>query len=660
LTLALVAFENNGTQEGIMLRTEIELDALRALAGAEEVRKKVLAFVAMGNPSVDTLAYLIKCRIKNHDRLVEKVIDRQKKHPDYTAKDATDIVGLMILTLYRAELPIIIRHFMALIKFASEDPINLFVGPDLKHSLKEVIIYRASPDGDVVDQLVSTEFEKVGLSCAVVPQGTPIGEVEADVKIVRKATEYSSIHLVFGCYGFTKDKRYTVPLEVQIRTVVEDVWGEIDHSLNYKVEEGDPDSLDPLQKQHFENAKSGLKVLKRLLDGCTQQADLIHGQIQNIFGNNPQELKPSPAERSVDTRKLLDLDIDPNIQKKLSRSVEAILRCFEEIYADAWPKDPSDIVRAIGEFESAAQRLGECFSEYKRQPSQIEDVDRDANYYLRMERCLCLYWVAYLTKVILADQASENLKKEADISLELSLKEYFQIEKETRFSTDPILPFRIGNALRLRGYGEIAFDKFEEAFKKLSASKLAVDHHMKIRIPRAYSMMLWEQAEIVRRNAVKLNNPDLLLSTRHDLYLQALDVTIGSDASGTKVHATDDPGNLTADRIKTINNIVEYTLSYLRSGGSWDELEKRGITHAQLREYVGVLVGQGLESVRLPTVADTVRAAAHYFGDYDLVCRAAKRVLELISRPNFSAGISEESFTEMRQDAEADIRNFCR
>lgn len=637
-------------------RGDIELDALRALAGAEEVRKKVLAFVAMGNPSVDTLAYLIKCRIKNHERLVDKVIERRKRKPDYQATDATDIVGLRILALYRAELPIIIRHFMALVRFASEDPINLFVGPDLQHSLNEVIIYRASPEGDVVDQLITAEFERIGLTCAVVPDKMPPQNVQADVKIIRKATEYSSIHLVFWCYGFTKDKKYRVPLEVQIRTVIEDVWGEIDHALNYKVETGDPARLDDTQKQHFRSATDGLKILKRLLDNCTQQADLIHSQIENIFGGSSHERKPSPAARSVDTQKLLDLDIDLNIRDALSKTVAIVRDCFDRIYRDEWPATPEDVPLAIKQFAKAATLLETHFQDYQTSPSPDPAIDRDVHYYLPMERCLCLYWVAYLIKAIMADRADDALKKQGDQALETSLREYFQIERDPRFKDNPILPFRVGNALRLRGYTEIAYDKFKEAYLKLAATKLEAEHSMKMRIPRAHSMMLWEQGEMLRRNAVKLNNPELALAARQNFYLQALDVALASNGASGKLQATDDHEKSDDNEARiSINNTVEYTLSYLRSGGTWLELEQRGMTRERLRSNVDRLIGKGLDTIRLPTLADTIRSAAHYFDDPDLVANAARRVLELIDRPNLSAGLSEESFAEMRTDAEADL-----
>jgi hypothetical protein len=173
--------------------------------------------------------------------------------------------------------------------------------------------------------------------------------------------------------------------------------------------------------------------------------------------------------------------------------------------------------------------------------------------------------------------------------------------------------------------------------------------------------MLWEQAEIIRRNAVKLNNPDLLLDSRHQLYLRAIDVTIGTSGLDAKSHTTDEYSSamLPDDRV-TLNNIVEYVLSYLRARGPWSELEARKITKEKLQEYVSELIGAGLHTVEFPTLADTIRAAANYYGNDDLVERSALRVLELLSKPDFAAGLSEEALAEMRLDAEADLRRLGR
>jgi ppGpp synthetase/RelA/SpoT-type nucleotidyltranferase len=378
-------------------RLQIELDALRALSGADEVRKKLLAGVSMGDPSIEDLAYLIKCRVKAHDRLVEKIVDRRAKgKPQYSAKEVTDIVGLRVLTLYRAELPALVRHFLEFVLVAQNSPMFLFVGNNIRDCLNEIIVYRASNDGDVTDDLVIKEFERLGLVCEVVPPGRPLNSVSADVKIVRKVSEYSSIHIVLWCVGVNRDARFNVPVEVQLRTAIEDVWGEIDHLLSYKFKQGK--EATPIDRLHYENAVGHLKQLKRQLDNCTISADLIHQQIQNIFSGASYSVKPNVAARSVDTERLLNLDLSADIKKEIEVCVKKIRSLFDKMYGGGWPKEDSDVVEAVSEFEVVAKTLNDCFVEYSRNPSKNPKIDRDVTYYLKMERCLCLYWVSYLKK----------------------------------------------------------------------------------------------------------------------------------------------------------------------------------------------------------------------------------------------------------------------
>ncbi len=629
---------------------QIELDALRALSGADEVRKKLLAGVSMGDPSIESLAYLIKCRVKAHDRLVEKILDRRAKgKPDYSASDVTDIVGLRVLTLYRAELPVLVKHFLEFVTRAQGNPMHLFAGSDLRDTLNEIIVYRASGDGDITDDLVVKEFERFNLLCKLVPPGAAPDSISADVRIVRKQTEYSSIHIVLSCVGVSKDSRFGIPLEVQLRTALEDVWGEIDHSLNYKFKQGktaaDTDRL------HYENAVGHLRQLKRQLDNCTLSADLIHQQIKNIFAASSYSVKPNVGARSVDTERLLNLDLSASIKKDIKECVSKIRSLFDKMYGEAWPTKPKDIVDAISEFTVVAKTLDDCWRRYSKNPSKNSAIDQDVTYYLRMERSLCLYWVGYLKL-----RESPDLKGEKAKELELALKEYFLLEKDSRFANDPILAFRVANALKLRGDHELALDKLEESVDKLRDSTMDPKHAMRVRIPRQLSIMYWETAERIKRKAAQLNNPDLLLKPRQTYYLKALDLNrslyghqISSDATGHSVREDK------AEARITVNNILDYTLCYLNSKGSWGELENRDLSKEKIGVLLRELTDPGMEVIDRATIADTIREVASYIGDKSLANDAARRVLALIDKPDFAFNLPEEAIEEMRSDAQAQL-----
>src|ERR1700761_5854078 len=58
----------------------IEIGALRVLFGAGAVQRQLLAGMEIGTPSLSSLLYMYKCRVKDHQSLVQKVLQKQKKN----------------------------------------------------------------------------------------------------------------------------------------------------------------------------------------------------------------------------------------------------------------------------------------------------------------------------------------------------------------------------------------------------------------------------------------------------------------------------------------------------------------------------------------------------------------------------------------------------
>ena len=71
-------------------------------------------------------------------------------------------------------------------------------------------------------------------------------------------TMYTSVHYVVG-----SSSRTPVTAELQVRTLMEEVWGEVDHKLNYPI----PTSSVPCREQ--------LKVLARVTSSATRLVDAI-------------------------------------------------------------------------------------------------------------------------------------------------------------------------------------------------------------------------------------------------------------------------------------------------------------------------------------------------------------------------------------------------
>lgn len=76
---------------------------------------------------------------------------------------------------------------------------------------------------------------------------------------------YTSVH-----YVFTANKKKACAAELQVRTLAEELWGEVDHKINY------PHPTDR------SSCREQIKVLARITSGCTRLVDSIfHSHQEN-------------------------------------------------------------------------------------------------------------------------------------------------------------------------------------------------------------------------------------------------------------------------------------------------------------------------------------------------------------------------------------------
>jgi ppGpp synthetase/RelA/SpoT-type nucleotidyltranferase len=79
-----------------------------------------------------------------------------------------------------------------------------------------------------------------------------------DTRFIKSATLYTSVHYIVAANQKTK---YTC--EIQVRTLAEELWGEVDHTLNY------PHASESLA------CKEQIKVLARVTSSCSRLVDSI-------------------------------------------------------------------------------------------------------------------------------------------------------------------------------------------------------------------------------------------------------------------------------------------------------------------------------------------------------------------------------------------------
>lgn len=168
--------------------------------------------------------YLVKFRAKTVDSIAGK-FQRKKRRGDVIdhPKELSDLLGIRVVTTFRSELPSALEMVLNCVNLQDGHPYNQ--APFIKGSVAEVIFYDSEKEG--VDP--SSIHERL----------MPILEafnVTSTFRRRQSKREYSSIHVL--CSADPEDNfwpRGGAPVEIQIRTIFEDVWCEIDHRYNYSL-----------------------------------------------------------------------------------------------------------------------------------------------------------------------------------------------------------------------------------------------------------------------------------------------------------------------------------------------------------------------------------------------------------------------------------------
>ncbi len=139
----------------------------------------------------------VKWRMKDEDHLRAKVLRKiangKKITPDNLFQSVTDLVGVRVLHLHQAQFPSI--H-----------------GEILKRVAEGDWVLEEDPKAFTWDPESKSFFEELKLATEI------------------RSTFYTSIH-----YLVRPNPESPLCCEIQVRTLFEEIWGEIDHLLNYPV-----------------------------------------------------------------------------------------------------------------------------------------------------------------------------------------------------------------------------------------------------------------------------------------------------------------------------------------------------------------------------------------------------------------------------------------
>ena len=197
----------------------------------------------------ESLAHLIhsvKKRMKNPDHLKDKLIRKFRKtteaHEEFAINQAnlfteiTDLGGYRILHLHTRQM----------------DKINKALLQVLAEEAQCTII--DGPKANVWDQESEAYFQGIGIKTEYNPR------------------MYSSVH-----YIVQPNNKASVTVEIQVRTLSEEIWGEVDHRFNY------PHRVDSVA------CVEQIKVLARVASSCTRLVDSIFASYTDWQGTKRTE-----------------------------------------------------------------------------------------------------------------------------------------------------------------------------------------------------------------------------------------------------------------------------------------------------------------------------------------------------------------------------------
>lgn len=188
---------------------------------------QTVLFFFENNPALKGIVHSVKSRMKDPEHLKDKIQRKLKSEKIIDENNlftvVNDLIGVRVLYLYQDQFQLIHNE---LLKKVDETKDWMFV---------------EAPKAYTWDPETREYFEKLNIHTEV------------------RDTYYTSVHYVIK----PNNELSNITCEIQVRTLFEEIWGEIDHTINY-----------PHQTEIIA-CKEQLRVLAKLVSTGTRLADSI-------------------------------------------------------------------------------------------------------------------------------------------------------------------------------------------------------------------------------------------------------------------------------------------------------------------------------------------------------------------------------------------------
>lgn len=558
----------------------IELDAFRALNRASAARERMIEFVKrLDVPKEDLFVPTDQLnRIKTVERAVEKVMARRESDPTYSVERLTDLCGFRLVTYFQSGVPRIVHTLLRSMNDRDDALVKTRVNSE------GVTIHTSRRDNDPLSIVgrVKDAVRESGVDAAVETRSSDTG--------------YSSVHIVVDVdIGANGGGPSWVPVEFQVRNVMEEVWGQLDYRFRYGTGRGSVAE---------ESWQRHLNVLKAQFDTCVQYLDLVW-ELASAEATGPVTLVQTGSHSLSRPEQILAIcsDLPPDLHSELAAAFEL------------WKQ--ADGSRQFGGDPGAFGRAAHAFGLLLDLASDREDLG------MPMEK---------FRYIILMEQGYMLLMSGDKNDAKAAEEIYSDLLKSGR-REDAGTHFRLGQSLRALGRHEDAINSLKKAVDLASheyegvyeGERAIIYDRARLSLANSY----WMYQSLARRED--------RLRFLHLAYLTAKSVFTG--------HLSDD------SKFRALNDLIYYAWEHRKVLGpaESDQAELSDVEFARLVDELEK------EHARNPPKSyehyDTLARVHLMLGNKEKACLAAQKVRHWLeraaeSRRRRSPGAGTEKFSD--------------
>lgn len=563
-------------------------------------REQALSMASLGNVYRERLLanyikddrwrdfYHTKCRVKSATDILAKLDRKRLDNADYDIQRIDDVIGVRIVTLFKRH---VVEAFEKVVSDISgfDSDLNLR-SPFVIGKCKEVIAWYSS--GATDEQSFIGELKAIA------------DEAKIEVKPQQSPRDYSSIHIIAwlrevdGASPGWDDGG--TPVEIQIRTVFEDAWAEIDHVLRYQaLREVPADSQEETSEAsgHF----AYLHALKANVDASSRLAGIIYHK--NLKGSPTSLSKKSDVIDMFDDEKAFGA-----LAKDAPQDIINRLKALTNEVRKASPHG-TDGALACSRFDDLSTEINQRSFDQKLKDRLLIRV--------RLEKAFCL---------IHSGQQGAQVEARSI---------YLDILESDPFN--PIANYRIAQ-IRARGNAlKAALDTIKTAVEAYRKQDI-IDVHPIWRgiIYRQAGFYTWKLAEQVLEERIRDNTR---MSTYNE-FIEATDYTeeaisqfreLGSDEGEAEAR------RLRLELIRALNNRVYFLVRAVEEAGAEQRKHDQERLTKALQEFEEALNeersdGSEISQSHVIKRMDTMMRALQLTGQGDRAEEKATRVKRLLEK----------------------------